>query len=87
MSGEGLGTFCKVFAGTGGAPNGGAGLAAVDTASLPSIDTRAQHARRRRRGPAYLGLGVAVLAALGVLGYLFGRGFWADGAAETVAVP
>ena len=71
-------------AGAGGA---GAGVAVVDTAALPSIDTRAQHARRRRRGPAYLGLGVAVLAALAVLGYLFGRGFWADGAAETVAVP
>ena len=70
----------------GGATSGGTGLAAVDTASLPSIDTRAQHARRRRRGPAYLGLGVAVLAALGVLGYLFGRGFWADGAAETVGL-
>lgn len=58
-----------------------------DTSALPSIDPRAEQARRRRRGPAYVALGVAVVAALAVLGFLFAQGVWSDGTVETVSVP
>jgi serine/threonine-protein kinase len=58
-----------------------------DTSGFPSIDPQTERARRRRRGPAYVALGIAVAAALAVLGYLFAQGVWSDGTVETVSVP
>lgn len=57
------------------------------TSSLPAIDTEAQHAKRKGRRAAYIGLGVAVTVGLALLAYLFASGTWRDPAQQTAAVP